>query len=524
MTDRRRALALVAALALAAAGCAGDDEGSERNGKPDAPADEQVRLSRLSAAPDPDGAGRIVDADGREVRLRGVNVNALAEYWSGHPDFPTVFPLAGDDPEAIAGLGFNAVRLLLSWSRVEPEPGSYDEAYLDEVAAAVERFADVGMYTILDLHQDAWGPTLAAPEGTTCPEGSTPALGWDGAPGWATLDGGASRCAPGGTRELNPAVMAAWDAFFADAPGPGGVGIQQRYVDMLAHVAGTFAGDDEVAGIDLMNEPGAFGENVAALSRLYERAIPAIRTAEEEAGGERHLVLFEPPALWSSVGSGPPPPFTHDDGVVYAPHLYTGGFTGGAITAAAFDTAVAEARGLGGVPLLSGEWGAGPERAGPAGDGYFVDHQDLQDRYGVSATLWTWRESCGDPHKVQAYRDGEVPEVWGLFDVDCRTNEVRGKREALAGDLRRGWVRVAPGRLESVEWDAGASRLAAAGVGAARGQGLAAWLPCESPDEVTEPDVEGLREVAVVDAPGGGCLVRAEATATSWTLDVAGSS
>jgi endoglycosylceramidase len=518
VSGRRRALALLAALALAAVSCSDGDPEPDRADEPPAPAEDRVELSRLWAVPDPAGAGRIVDADGREVRLRGVNVNALAEYWSGHPDFPTVFPLAEDDPEAIASLGFNAVRLLLSWSRVEPEPGEYDEGYLDEAAGTVERLAEVGVYTILDLHQDAWGPTLAAPEGTTCPEGSTPALGWDGAPDWATLDGGASRCATGGTRELSPAVMAAWDAFFADAPGPGGVGIQQRYVDMLAHVAGTFAGDDAVAGIDLVNEPGAFGAgNVPALSRLYERALRAIRAAED---GQRHLVLFEPPALWSAVGSGPPPPFAHDDGVVYAPHVYTGGFTGGPITAGAFDTAVAEARGLGGVPVLTGEWGAGPERAGPDGDGYFVDHQDLQDRYGVSATLWTWRESCGDPHKIQAFRDGDVPEVWGLFDVDCRTNEVRGRRDALAGDLRRGWVRVAAGRLETVEWDAAAGRLAATGVEAEEGQGLVAWVPCPSAADAGEPRVEGLRDVTVVDAPGDGCLVQAEATAAAWTLEV----
>jgi endoglycosylceramidase len=515
-------LAVLAALALSAAACS-DSEGSDRSAAPATPAEPQVQLSRLSAVPDPQGAGRIVDTDGREVRLRGVNVNALAEYWAGHPDFPTVFPLADDDPQAIAGLGFNAVRLLLSWSRVEPDPGEYDEAYLDEVAAVVEQFAEVGVYTILDLHQDAWGPTLAAPDGTTCPEGSTPALGWDGAPGWATLDSGAARCASGGTRELSPAVMAAWNAFFSDARGEGGVGIQQRYVDMLAHVAGTFAGDDAVAGIDLMNEPGAFGEgNVPALSRLYERSLRAIRAAEDASGGARHLVLFEPPALWSAVGSGPPPPFAHDDGVVYAPHVYTGGFTGGPITAEAFETAVTEARAFGGAPVLSGEWGAGPERAGSEGDGYFVDHQDLQDRYGVSATLWTWRESCGDPHKIQAFRDGEVPEVWGLFDVDCRTNEVTGQRDALAGDLRRGWVRVAPGRLERVEWDPAASRLAAAGAGAERGQGLVAWLPCSSPEEVRDAEVgEGLQDVAVVDAPGGGCILRAEATAADWALDIA---
>lgn len=484
------------------------------------PPPRPVGLPRLSAAPDPDGSGRIIDAEGREVRLRGVNVNALAEYWAGRDGVPTVFPIGDDDPETIAGTGWNVVRLLLSWSEVEPRPGEYDEGYLEDVAGAVEEFAAVGVYTIIDLHQDAWGPTLAAPDGTTCPEGSRPALGWDGAPGWATLDGGASRCAPGGTRELSPAVMAAWAAFFADEAGPGGVGIQQRYVSMLAHVAGVFAAEDAVAGIDLMNEPGALGAGQpAALSRLYERAGPAIRRAERAAGGKPHLLLFEPPAIWSATGSGPPPPFAHDDDFVYAPHIYTGGFTGGPIPASAFETARAEARIFGGVPVLSGEWGADPGRAGPDGDGYFSDHQRLQDRFGVSATLWTWRESCGDPHKVDPFRQGDTPEVWGLFEVDCRTNEVAGLRRALRADLQRGWVRAAPGRLATVEWDSVARTLVARGADSEAGTGLVAWLPCTSPDDVdAAPETDGLAQVTVRRAPGGGCLLRTEAVEATWTL------
>src|SRR5829696_3851370 len=90
-------------------------------------------LRPLHAEPDAERGGRIVDDRGREVRLRGVNVNALAEYWKGS-HFPTVFPLERDDPDRIAGIGFNTVRLLLSWSRVEPQPGRYDEAYLKQVA------------------------------------------------------------------------------------------------------------------------------------------------------------------------------------------------------------------------------------------------------------------------------------------------------------------------------------------------------------------------------------------------------
>ena len=50
-----------------------------------------LRLPALHAKPDPVSGGRIVDARGRQVLLRGVNVNALAEYWPG-TSFPTRKP------------------------------------------------------------------------------------------------------------------------------------------------------------------------------------------------------------------------------------------------------------------------------------------------------------------------------------------------------------------------------------------------------------------------------------------------
>lgn len=424
-----------------------------------------LELRPLHAEPDAKRGGRIVDDRGREVRLRGVNVNALADYWKGSR-FPTVFGFEKRDPDRLQAIGFNAVRLLLSWSRVEPEPGVYDAKYLAQAAAIVERLRAKGIYTILDLHQDAWGATLAAPDGTTCSQQSEPALGWDGAPGWATLDDGASRCAVGGIRETSGAVRAAWGSFFADRDG-----IQGRYVAMLGELARRFATSSAVAGYDLMNEPNAFGDDEnAALSKFYARALVAVRAGERRGRGFRHLVLFEPSGLWSSTGSGAPPDFERDRDVVYAPHIYTGGFDGGPITKAAFSVARDEAKGFGGAPVLSGEWGAGPGRAGPKGDGYFERHQALQDQFGVSATLWTWRESCGDPHKVGDMRAGNVPEVWGEFDVDCTTNKVRGERTALVGDLTRGWVRAAPGRLLRVGYDAKTGEFFASGT-APRGSG-----------------------------------------------------
>jgi endoglycosylceramidase len=494
-----------------------------------------LRLSPLHAEPDVRSGGRIVDARGREILLRGVNVNALAEYWKGS-DFRTVFPLARKDPQRMAAIGWNAVRLLVSWSRIEPRPGVYDRAYLKRVDATVARLAHEGIYSIVDLHQDAWGPSLAARTGETCPVGSGPALGWDGAPAWATLDGGAARCDPG-TREFSPAVQAAWSAFFADAPGPGGVGVATRYVRMVGHLARHFARSSAVAGFDLMNEPNALGaEEQAALSRLYARALVSVRAGERRGKGRRHLVLFEPSVLWSAVGRGAPPAFRHDRDVVYAPHIYTGGFDGGPIGAGAFATAREEARGFGGAPVLSGEWGSDPDRAGARGDRYFLRHQALQDRFRVSATLWTWRESCGDPHKVGDLRAGRLPEVWGEFEVNCRTNRVSHPRRALVGELTRGYVRAAPGRLLSARWRPGVG-LSARGR-ASRGDGpLVAFLPlgvrttggdqdqylpsaCLTVRRCLRIRSRGLHGLRLLRAPGGARYLVARPGGGAWALDL----
>jgi endoglycosylceramidase len=476
-----------------------------------------------------------VDSLGREVLLRGVNVNALAEYWKGSR-FPTVFPLAGSDPRRMAATGWNAVRLLLSWSRVEPEPGRYDHSYLAEAAAVVRRLAREGIYTIIDLHQDAWGPSLAARPGEACPAGTSPALGWDGAPAWATLGGAAARCTPG-ARELSPAVQAAWGAFFANAAGPGGVGVQTRYLRMLRRVARRFARSAAVAGFDLMNEPAAIGESQeAALSAFYGRALDSIRAGERSGRGRRHLVLFEPSVLWSATGSGAPPDFDRDRDVVYAPHIYTGGFTGGPIGREAFLVARREARSFGGAPVLSGEWGTDPDRARDPRDRYFRRHQALQDEFKLSATLWTWRESCGDPHKVADLRAGRLPQVWGAFRVDCRTNRVRGSRRALVAELTRAYVRAAPGRLRRARFGPSGG-FAASGRASRRHGPLVAFLPlgrraaagggdeympsgCVTLRACLRIRTRGLRSARLVAAPGGSRYLVARPAGGPWSVSV----
>ncbi|NNL67778.1 MAG: cellulase family glycosylhydrolase, partial [Myxococcales bacterium] len=337
---------------------------------------------------------------------------------------------------------------------------------------------------------------------------------------WATRDGGAARCAGGGSRELSPAVIASFDAFWADAPGPGGVGIQTRYVRMWAHVAERFAGFDAVAGYDVMNEPNAFvfAGPFTDLTLFYARTLDAIRAAEASAGAPRRLFFFEPSILWAGFGIGAPLPFG-DDQMVYAPHIYPGGLDDAPLDEAVFQKVRDEAARFGGVPVVTGEWGSSPERAADPADDYFDRHQALQDRFGFGATLWTWREACGDPHKAGDVRAGRIPSVWGLFDVDCVTNQVRGIREPLAEALRRPLVRAAPGRLTEVAWDRPARGLRVRGEGAAPGDSLLVFHPARRGERL-RPEAEGLVGIHVLPAMGGGRFVAGWAEGGAWELSI----
>jgi endoglycosylceramidase len=484
----RNGVRVLAAVWIAALGC---DFDIGVPGVPPAPGRDATRfvLPALHAEPDPVLGGRIVDEHGREVLLRGVNVNAFVEYAAYAPALFTTYPLLESDADQIASFGWNSVRLLLSWSRVEPEPGVYDEAYLDQIEAAVLMLQRRGLYSIVDLHQDARGASLAARPDEVCNSTEVPAFGWDGAPAWATFDGGRRRCTPKGNplgRELSPAVKAAFQAFWDDVEGPGAPGeapalrgIRTRYAAMLGHLAARLSQHAAVAGYDVMNEPNAWSPiegQIDALGALYGQAVAAIRAAEDANGAPHRIVFFEPSIAWGSLPSAPPP-FTDDSQIAYAPHLYQGGLDSTPLDATPFELARSEANELfGGAPILSGEWGAGPERAADPSDDYFLLHQRLQDEFRISATIWTWREACGDPHKAADARAGQIPYVWGLFEVDCALNEITGLRTPLASQLTRPALRGATGRVTSLVVDSEARTLEATGESVADGS-LLAFLP-----------------------------------------------
>lgn len=342
--------------------------------------------------------GRIVDTNGRDVQLRGVNLNSLGDYFEVDPRLPTVQPLDPATWSRFAELGYNVVRLVTTWSAWEPERDLIDEDYVQRVQDAVEGANAAGIYVVIDMHQDAWSKEIYTPADVTCPEGTSPQIGWDGAPGWATLTHGASACGQGGGpggREENAAVKTAWGSFYSNEDG-----IRDELAELWGFIAERFAGNDGIAGYDLLNEPGFSHDQTQTnngLVAFYNSAIREIRSAEGRAGAPPRIVFFE-----GVLGTVPITPldFSDDPDLVFAPHNYAESI--GASVPGLLELLSSATLALGALyrtPVWVGEYGA-----------FSGDGASWLNRFGIAydtpgfvgGTWWQWNSECGDPHALAA--------------------------------------------------------------------------------------------------------------------------
>ncbi|EME21196.1 glycoside hydrolase family 5 protein [Rhodococcus triatomae] len=430
----------------------------------------------------------IKDVDGRTVLLRGVNVNQLNDYAVNDPALPTVAPLERNDFAAMASLGFNVVRLNVAWSALEPAPGEFDQAYVDRIRTAVGDAKDHGIYTVLDMHQDAWGKSIGTPSGESCPPLMEPGVGWDGAPEWATRTHGWTTCNIGGIREVSPAIARAFQAFYDDEQG-----VQGRLVATWAKLAAEFRDEPAVVGYDLLNEPNpGLRDPVTAadqIGRFYQRAIAAIRQAE--TGGFPHLVFFEPSAIWSALGFDalPPPRYLTDPLVVFSPHLYSESITVSSdfpSLESGFEIADRAAATYG-APLWTGEWGWWSAPADQAADTErFVA---AMNTYRIGGAWWSWKQACGDPHPI---RDGNTAEPQGNLErLDCPSGEPLERVEGVAAALSQAYPRAVPGELTEV------TTRGFTGSGTGR---IEAWYPGS---ERPSPATTGVSELDLSPVEGG---------------------
>lgn len=440
MPFRRFSLVLSLCSGLLAAGCgsssnpAGDSAGAPGSPAP-APATTAPSFLHVGPPSGPANLNQIVDAHGRSVLLRGINVVGIRDDYVDSdtplvPQYPldpaayangacprpgtgyTQLAVCAPDAGQLRSFGYDSVRLPVSWSLLEPQPGVIDSQYIERIAQIVAWFKQAGLYTIIDMHQDAWSKYVFTAPGTICPPPFTAVSGAheaDGAPQWAS-NYLTPACMVDGIRELDLAVEEDFSRFWLNAPGPDNVGLQDHYIAVVQALAQRFHDEPAVAGYELFNEPLPGLEVVPQLVDLtatfpfYGRLIDTVTAA---VPGFQQLFFIEPDALrnvldqraeftpWSLFSSYP--------NVVYAPHIYTRVFTldaelgsalpgiGGLLAplfpiSASYANAVGDAQVLG-LPLWVGEFGNDVTDD----DTLLRGHYQYADSNAIGNALWAWK-------------------------------------------------------------------------------------------------------------------------------------
>jgi endoglycosylceramidase len=324
----------------------------------------------------------LADGAGHALLLRGSNDNALVEYATDYPEAPTV---TESDFAEMSALGFNFIRLPVSWSRIMPKPGKFDQGYLDRVAEVVSWARANGIGVLVDMHEDNY--SLETDPGKEA----------DGEPSWAIVDDGTA-CTP--TVSTTACSLAAFKSFWADIP-VAGKPIQDWYLEAMTAVAkatGTTSITSNVVGVELMNEPWPSGQSPfeqASLYPFYNKMIAGLRAA-----GVQVPLWFEPSLIRNVTDSAvaAAAKFSTDQNLVYAVHIYTGVFsapydptTSQPVMATSYANAAKEAS-IFDTPFVVDEYGSS---ATPAWNSWLSAQLDNQNSYVVGSAFWLWKQRKG---------------------------------------------------------------------------------------------------------------------------------
>jgi hypothetical protein len=370
----------------------------------------------------------LVDAAGREVLVRALQHHALQDVDYGGRE------VEPDDYARIASWGFTALRVAISWSRIEPQRGSYDRAYLAEILDVLDRAAAVGLSVILEWHQDLWGRCSQDPA-------SSLSVSANGAPDWT--------CPAGLDRSATLVHWTLFDRLWSDTDN-----LQLAMADAWGVVIAAVRGHPALLGYDLINEPQGTGGS-PALERdkifpFYRFLVPAVR-----ARGAEGLLLLDAPILRNETFEMYAEPL--DDlgpDVVFAPHLYSGWLRlfllRLRVTPDAkerdFAAAAAQAATLR-MPLFNGEWGVNLLLDGAVDD--LRTHVGLEERYRIGSSWWAFQRA------VPGQGDDSISGGQSLLDEQRR---VRGE---VLDALSRPYPIQTPGRLQDLSFDFGSHTLEA---------------------------------------------------------------
>jgi hypothetical protein len=512
------------------------------------------------------GQPYIADDRGRMVMLHGAIAQGLIDFYSGadpsvvnpapyYPIDPAAYddrcpenasfmpspPLCQSDLVQMAAFGFNSLRLPLSWSLLEPERGKFSQQYVDRVAQVVGWARAVGIYVIIDMHQNAYSRFIGRVSPPPLPGGKTVELRYfTGAPAWATITDGFPPETYVGHREVNPAGLEAFSNFWYDRSG-----IQDEYITAIATLAMRFKDDSTVVGYSPFNEPVP-GWNLPPgfedllLFPFYRRVIDAITGVRDglpcwtgfympSICGYRdfgihdlHHLFFLEAGLLREVTDFPTHlglPVSSYPNLVLSLHDYTHQYTFDAFAGQSPDTATypwggydqtyafgeREARAIKAALFVS-EFGFPP---GDVGDRVIANQLLEMEKHRIGFALWTWKENgSGNWSMFKGADPNQRPEPpSGCLSAARERLVVRAYPLASAD----------PSLTYHYDTDTGAFSLQARG--RPGDPATVVYIPREVTGQVTADG--GLLDLSVDVKPDGSRLVTASLSAGAFSIAIA---
>ena len=251
------------------------------------------------------------DANGRYVLFRGVNFGPRSKI----PPYLPVYPLKNgvfsmrtlrDELKKVDGLltdlkdlGFNVVRLVVQWKALAPDPTTVaSKRYLDAVRTIVQKLFTLGIYSLIDFHQDIASERYGGdgfPDWAIVNPPSPPAVvkPWTG---WQTRYGCIS-WPPALSREVRKTLQSFWKDQTTNCSNV--FPAQTMLVETIRATAQAFKNLPGVLGYEPFNEPDPVGireqefeENY--LGPFYCKVINQIGAVDKGA-----FVFIEPRVDWT---------------------------------------------------------------------------------------------------------------------------------------------------------------------------------------------------------------------------------
>ncbi len=206
------------------------------------------------------GGPYLYDSQGRVVFLHGVDAVYKRKPFELYADPGKPWNFSAADASLMALLGFNVVRLGMTWSGLEPgkakandpaicdpgratNPHQLNLAVLDRYVAHLKQtvalLGKFHIFTILDMHQDVYSQSFDG----------------EGAPSWAVCTNHVRSVDPPGRWSREYSTTAAANAFRNFWTNDVRGNLQGQYDRVWGYVAQAFRGDPWVIGYDPFNEP-----------------------------------------------------------------------------------------------------------------------------------------------------------------------------------------------------------------------------------------------------------------------------